>query len=36
MMLEELDDVDVEWDVEEGGSKVARFVVSMTSTTACM
>lgn len=27
MMLEELDDVGVEWD-EEGGTKIARFVVS--------
>jgi hypothetical protein len=28
MMLEELDDVDVEWEEDEGGRKVARFVVS--------
>lgn len=28
MMLEELDDVGVEWETAEGGMKVARFVVS--------
>jgi ATP-dependent RNA helicase DDX24/MAK5 len=28
MMLEELDDVAVEWETAEGGMKVARFVVS--------
>lgn len=28
MMLEELDDVAVEWEMAEGGMKVARFVVS--------
>jgi ATP-dependent RNA helicase DDX24/MAK5 len=29
MMLEELDDVAVEWETAEGGMKVARFVVSL-------
>ncbi|WVW82057.1 hypothetical protein I302_104062 [Kwoniella bestiolae CBS 10118] len=28
MMLEELDDVDIEWDEGEGGSRVARFVAT--------
>ena len=28
MMLEELDDVGVEWEQDAGGRKVARFVVS--------
>lgn len=31
MMLEELDDVGVEWE-EEGGARIARFVVSLSST----
>lgn len=29
MMLEELDDVDVEWEEDEEGRKVARFVVCL-------
>lgn len=28
MMLEELDGVDVEWEQDDNGSKIARFVVS--------
>lgn len=31
MMLEELDDVGVEWDDDGRGAKVARFVVSLLS-----
>ena len=29
MMLEELDDVDVEWEEHDDGRKTARFVVSL-------
>lgn len=34
MMLEELDDVGVEWDQDDRGAKVARFIVSI-ATFAC-
>jgi len=34
MMLEELDDVDVQWAEDEGGRRVARFMVRVTSRTA--